>query len=324
MRKPERVRSVLEYYLGEKLSEDWTIEREEEFHAVRNADGKVSFRQRDGMKRIRAGNTVFLLGLENQNTVNLIFPLRLMEMDCLTYRDGVEMIQERNQREKVRYGKRDDFKYRYRRADKLEPVLNLILYWGKGEWTEPLALGDMMKREGIPGKLWDLFEDYRIHLIPMRKIPDEELMKMDSDLKYVLGLMKCAGSRKKYIEYINQNREFFSRIPQSALDVIDVCSGIGGIRERLEFKMNEASGEEEADMCKAVRDIEKYAESKGMREGIRQGMKQGKKQGMELGSLKTLSSLVNDGILQISEAAGRMNLSEAAFKKKMKAAKYDL
>ncbi len=37
--------------------------------------------------------------------------------------------------------------------------------------------------------------------------------------------------------------------------------------------MNEDSGEEEADMYKAVRDIEKYAENRGMRQGIRQGMK---------------------------------------------------
>lgn len=69
-------------------------------------------------------------------------------------------------------------------------------------------------------------------------------------------------------------------------------------------------------MCKAVRDIEKYAEKKGRRDGIRQGM--------ELGSLKILCSLVNDGILQFSEAAGRMHLSEAAFRKKMRSAGYDL
>lgn len=320
MRKPDRIRSVLEYYLGEKLPEGWTIERGEEFHAMQNAQGRISFRQRDEIKRIRAGNAVFLLGLENQNTVNLILPLRLMEMDCLTYRAGVEEIQERNRKEKVRYGGRDDFKYRYRRTDKLEPVLNLTLYWGKEEWTGPLSLGDMMDRKGIPYRLWDLFGDYRIHLIPMREIPDEELQRMDSDLKYVLGIMKCAGSRKRYIDYINRNSEFFGRIPRSALDVIDACAGIGGIRERLEFRMNEASGEEEADMCKAVRDIERYAEKRGRREGMKEGMKEG----IELGSFKMLCSLVDDGILQPSEAAGRMNWSEAVFKKKMRTAGYGL
>ncbi len=50
MRKPERVRSVLEYHLGERLPEDWAIEAEEEFYTLRNKDGRLSFRQRDGIK----------------------------------------------------------------------------------------------------------------------------------------------------------------------------------------------------------------------------------------------------------------------------------
>lgn len=73
-------------------------------------------------------------------------------------------------------------------------------------------------------------------------------------------------------------------------------------------------------MCKAVRDIERYAEKRGRREGMKEGMKEG----IELGSFKMLCSLVDDGILQPSEAAGRMNWSEAVFKKKMRTAGYGL
>ena len=281
MKKPERVRSVLEYYLREKLPNNWEIEAGDGFYSARNSMGKVSFRERDGIRRVHAGGSAFWLGLENQ-----------------------------------------------------EPVLNLTLYWGKEEWKRPLTLEDMMERRGLPEKLWELFGDYKVHLIPMRQIPEEDLQKMDSDLRYVLGIMKCAGSRKRYIEYIKENKDFFGRVPRSALDVIDVCGGIGGIRKYLEFTLNQVTGEEETDMCKAVRDIERYAELKGKKEGMKQGRKEGKKEGrkegrkegieqgrkegMELGAFEMLCSLVRDGLLQLSEAAAKMNLSEGAFQEKMR------
>ena len=322
MKKPERVRSVLEYYLGEKLPESWEIEAEDGFYSVRNSKGRISFRERDMIRRVHIGESVFLLGLENQETVNLIYPWRLMEMDCLAYRDGIERIQERNKAKKVRYGKGDDFKYCYRKTDRLEPVLNLTLYWGKEEWRKPLTLGHMMKRKGLPDKLWELFDDYKVHIIPMRQIPEEDLQKMDSDLRYVLGIMKCAGSRKRYMEYIEENKGFFSRVPRSALDVIDACGGIGDIGKYLEFTLDQMTGEEEADMCKAVRDIERYAEQRGKKKGRKEGRREGIEQGIRQGAFEMLCELVRDGLLQLSEAAGRADLSEAAFREKMQAAGY--
>ena len=42
-------------------------------------------------------------------------------------------------------------------------------------------------------------------------------------MKYVLGIMKHTKSSKKYEMYIRENREYFLRIPKSAVDVIDAC-----------------------------------------------------------------------------------------------------
>ena len=133
-----------------------------------------------------------------------------------------------------------------------------------------MSLGEMTTLRTLPLKLCQLFGDYRVHLVSMRSIPEEALGKMDSDLKYVLGLMKCTGSRKKYEAFILENREYFSRIPKSAVDVIDVCTNIGNIRKYLQFEKNE-TGEEEADMCRALNEIEKHAEKRGRKQGISQG-----------------------------------------------------
>lgn len=270
MNRPDRLKSVLEYYLGEKFPDDWGFEEEEGFYSARDSKEKISFRQRDRIKKVRAAGFSFLLGLENQCSVNLIYPWRLMELDCRAYGLQIEKLQEKNVSEKVSYEGGDDFKYRYKKEDRLEPVLNLTLYWGRKRWERPLCLGEMTKIRTLPLKLCELFGDYRVHLIHMRDIPEEALQKMDSDLKYVLGLMKRTGSRKRYEAFILENKEYFSRMPKSAVDVVDVCTNIGNIRKHLQFEPGER-GEEEADMCKALYEIERYAERKGRKQGIEQG-----------------------------------------------------
>ncbi len=41
MQKPDRIRSVLEYFFGMKLSRDWTVEVRDGFYAVKNEKGKI-------------------------------------------------------------------------------------------------------------------------------------------------------------------------------------------------------------------------------------------------------------------------------------------
>lgn len=294
MKKPERIQSVLEYFIGRKLPQGWAVETVDGFYTLKNSKGKISFRERDIISRIRAKGFSFCLGLENQDAVNLTYPWRVMELDCRAYGEEIEAIQERNEKGKAVYGADDDFKYRYKKEDRLEPVLTLTLYWGRKKWETPLSLNEMVDMGKLPKDLREQFVDYRVNLIHMRSIPEEALQKMDSDLKYVLGIMKCTGSRKKYEEYILNNREYFSRIPRSAVDVIDVCTSIKNIRAHLQFTTDQENGEETADMCKALVDIEKHAENRGIRKGHKQGIKQGKQQGIDQAN-KLTRLLLADG-----------------------------
>ncbi len=272
MNRSDRIRSVLEYYIGEKLPQDWQCEEIRGFYTIRNTKGKLSFRQRDFLANVSMGGMHFKLALENQDSVNLIYPWRLMELDCLAYGREIEEIQERNIHAGESYRQGDDFKYHYKREDRIEPILDLTLYWGKEKWKSPLGLRELMTdMRMLPRKMTRLVGDYRVNLIPIRAIPESELQKMDSDLKYVLGFMKHTSSRKRYEKYIRKNRNFFTRIPRSAVDVIDACTNIKDIRESLKYTLNEENGEEEGDMCKALDDIKKHAEKKGERKGERRG-----------------------------------------------------
>lgn len=66
----------------------------------------------------------------------------------------MEEIQERNRNNKECYGAEDDFKYHYKKGDRIEPILNLTLYWGRKKWEKSLALRDMMEdMAALPEKL---------------------------------------------------------------------------------------------------------------------------------------------------------------------------
>lgn len=45
MNHPDRIRSVLEYYLGQKLPEDWKYEELKGLYTVRDSKGKLTYRQ---------------------------------------------------------------------------------------------------------------------------------------------------------------------------------------------------------------------------------------------------------------------------------------
>lgn len=252
IKRPDRIRDLMEYYLGEKMPDDWECREAEGFLPARNTKGKLTFRERDYLGKVSAWGVHFWLGIENQNTINLTYPWRLMEMDSLTYGREIEAIQEKNTNQKAKYSAEDDFKYRFKKDDVLEPVMNLMLYWGKKEWRRPRTLKEMMGHLSmLPSKLRPLIGNYRAVMIPMRFISDQDLDKMESDLKYVLGILKCTASRKRYESYILKNREYFSRIPRSAVDVIDVFTNIRDIRNRLQYVQCQGS-EEETDMCRVI------------------------------------------------------------------------
>lgn len=74
MNDPARIRSVLEYYLGRKLPEDWECRELRGLYCVRNSKGKLTYRQRDFIGEAHVWGKCFLLGLENQQRINLTFP----------------------------------------------------------------------------------------------------------------------------------------------------------------------------------------------------------------------------------------------------------
>ena len=72
---------------------------------------------------------------------------------------------------------------------------------------------------------------------------------------------------------------------------------------RFEETINEVKGKEYVTMCEVLDRVE----ARGREEGIKEGIKEG--------TVNILISLVNDGILSITDAAKRADMSEESFRR---------
>ena len=94
---------------------------------------------------------------------------------------------------------------------------------------------------------------------------------------------ECSKDKEQYRAYIRKHADYFRRIPRSAIDVIDVCSGVGALKELLKYVKpephmeNEKDGsktqskEEVANMCQALEDLIYDSRMEGISQGISQG-----------------------------------------------------
>jgi predicted transposase/invertase (TIGR01784 family) len=71
-------------------------------------------------------------------------------------------------------------------------------------------------------------------------------------------------------------------------------------------------------MCDIMEKIAAEERNEGRKEGRQEGRREGRREGRQEGTLETLFSLVRDGVLTLSEAAKRADMTETLFAEKVK------
>ncbi|MDD6573069.1 MAG: Rpn family recombination-promoting nuclease/putative transposase [Thermoflexaceae bacterium] len=272
LQKKERLVSFCNYAVGEELFHVEDVEDKDGFYSD-NGKNVLAFSQRDILRRMKLKGQDILVGVENQQNVNLIFPIRQLGMDYLEYRRNVEWIQEKNREKKNQtlYTKEDDFLYHFRTEDKILPILDIVLYWGRKEWKQPHYLQDMWSFNEFPDNVKKMLNNYKVNVIPVRKIPDKALERMKSDVKYVVGALKRSEDKIEYRRYIQENKDYFCNIPRSAAEVLNACTKMNE-RMVFQYQWDDKEREEVADMCKAWED----QFNDGVAEGVSRGRNQEK------------------------------------------------
>ena len=237
-----------------------------------------------------------LLGIENQTEVHYAMPVRNMIYDALQYGNQVSAIAAENAKKK-NAATRAEFLSGFHKADKLRPVITLVVHFGAEPWDGATSLHEMMD---FPlEEMRTFIQDYKIHLIEPAAIEPEELEKFSTSLREVLGCIKYSKDKEKLSSFIRNNTRMTLEL--NAARVIQAITNV---------TLDLSEETEEVDMCKAIDDMMQDSRA----EGLAEGMEKGKAEGI----LFTLTSLVRDGILSVKDAAFRANMTESAFEAAMK------
>ena len=210
---------------------------------------------------------------------NQTTPNRLMPLRVFGY-DGAEYVKQ-SRKENI-----DKAKY---------PVITLVLYLGyEKEWNYPKTLFEVLD---IDEDIKPYVNDFKINLFEIAYLDKEKIDLFKSDFRILAD----------YLYQMRVNRDYIAdeTTIEHVEELLTLMSAMTG-DNRFEETINDLKGKEKINMCEVLDRVE----ARGIEKGIEQGIKRG--------TINTLVSLVNDGILSSYEASLRANMSVGDFEKYLK------
>lgn len=219
-------------------------------------------RFRDIVMRWKEGTELAVLALENQERIHYAMPVRTMIYDGLSYADQIEN-RWQTQRQK---GNRDEFLSRFQKTDRLHPVVTLVFYYGSKPWDGSRDLHGMIFRNGTGGENENLrkyIPNYRINLVDAERMKNTNVFQ--TDLQYVLNMIKCKNSKDKTLAYVEANRSYFQEMSADSYQALGVFLN----SEKWLNKIHMPEGG--TNMCRALEEIFEDGRDEGRREGRKEG-----------------------------------------------------
>ena len=242
------------------------------------ANGKVRDQERDIYKYWNNSQIrLAAIGFENETEEEADMPLRVMNYDAAGYRAQLSS----------------------RSGDERYPVISLVLYYGyRHRWRKARTLHESLR---IPEQFKKYVSDYKMNLFEIAYLEEEQIALFKSDFRIVADYFVQMRKNGKYIapnDKIVHVQEMLSLMSALTNDT------------RFVDVYDDVKGKDRVSMCTVLDEIEE----KGIEKGIEQGIEKGIEKGIEQGRDATLIALVKDGLLDISIAAERANMSIEKFK----------
>ncbi|MCD7817484.1 MAG: hypothetical protein LUH07_00295 [Lachnospiraceae bacterium] len=257
-------------------------------------------RRVDVSKRCVNGYSFSIYCLENESQVNYIMPVRNMEFEAARYREQIRKIS-------ARYTKSDfqswsEYSSHFKKSDRLQPVIMLVLYWSREPWDGARSLVDLLdlsaeERE----RLTPFLQNYRLNLINMYDL--ENVDACQSQLKYVLRLLQKDQSREAIYREVQENPAY-RELDEDTGKVMAILLRDKKLKQYIEGRKKEG---ETFSMCKALDDMRQEA----MEQGISQGIEQGISRGIELNLLESTRNLMDTMKLTAEQAMTALKIPEA-------------
>lgn len=166
------------------------------------------------------------------------------------------------------------------------PVVELILYWGKGRWHGSREIRQLFSGQDLPSKLRKYMDNIRLHVWEMRHLSQKTRERFRSDMRIVLD----------YLAEGNTYRSDRPVVHKAALiRMIKVLSGNYDMEEiEKQLETMNIKEEEEITVC----DLFEQYEIKGRNEGLLQGRSEGIQEGISQGISRGITRGIQQGLTQ--------------------------
>ena len=224
-------------------------------------------RYRDIVMRWKKGALLVLLACENQEKVHYAMTVRNMLYDSLSYVGQIQQLWKEREKEEKQKMTAPEFLSKWKKDDRLVPVITLVFYYDTEQWDGSTDLHGMLQwGEGNQELLREYVPNYRINLVDAGNL--EHLERFQSDLQEILGMLKCRGNKKELLDYMNKRESYFRNVDEETYQVMrEFLHSEKMLKENVE----RIEGKETVDMCKALDEL--YND--GIEQGIECGMIRG-------------------------------------------------
>ena len=201
-----------------------------------------------------------VIALEHQDQIHYSMPVRVMLEDAAGYDEQMRRIQKKNQ--KVKGLDKGEFLGSFRKEDRLNAVFTIVLYYGEKTWDGANDLYSLINFDEVPEMLKDLFNNYRLHVLEVRRFKDID--QFNTDLREVFGFIGFSGDKTAVRNYVAENQDSFEQLSEDAYDVIAVMAHSKEL-EDVKERYREKGGK--INMCEAIRGMIEDGRLEGRREG---------------------------------------------------------
>lgn len=153
-------------------------------------------RTRDLWKEANGMYIHVMIGGELQESIDYMMVLRSMDMNVLGYNLQRKDIMDKNKKDSSLTG--GEFLSKFRKDDKLIPEITFVLYLGKKPWDAPRNLYELLDFEKVPEKLKRYIDNYHLHILDVRRMSDEEILRFPGDIGFMLWLVKNSDDKEKW------------------------------------------------------------------------------------------------------------------------------
>ena len=227
-------------------------------------------RYRDLVRKAAFGINFMVVGIENQEEVHYLMPLRNMSYDVAEYERQAAII--RRQVKKRKDITSAEFLSGFTKESRLNPCVTLVLYYGD-DWDGATDMYSILDFTNIPPELKEKVNNYRICVCEVRKFENTNVFQ--TDIKQVFDCIRCAEDPEKLYNLVT-NDSIYQQLDEETYDVIAEYTKT---EDLMSIKQYEQKGDK-INMCGA---IAKLIEN-GRMEGLEQGVKALIETSIELGS----------------------------------------